>query len=578
MANPVDLAKKAFKEGGNKASSGITPAVGRELGSTTSFVRMIVFHFNKQDYPAVNIRGSADSQDNTLSVSKHLIEKEVVSLNINKNMNQAAGTFNAVLLPTKNWRKSVNAGDWVAIYMFKTFEEAQEFSFDSPNAANLVMLGNVDRVSRVKEREEDSDKITVRYRVSGRDFGKVFENTNIWFNPYQAENFRLQNTQGILIQKGLDLKGNPSSLVNAILDVFLGEQGADLSRTAVGGGRTESLNQWLIPGDLLSMFLPVGDGNFFNEILDRKIQPDLPGFKLRSMITPESNGNLWNYLKNNSNDLVNDIYVDLQRNSSGYAFPSLVLRPRPTSVNFDDTPGKLNDSTKSLQDLAEEKSIDISDSRVRYYDLGKDEESRFNMVWLEARQSKNQQINSYANVDVGKSGNIGLPMLVPESITRNGLKMVRRTLEFVYTQEDVRELSVQVELFRSFINQVQDQYFYNHLYDTGTIVTEGNAAAELGQVLRIRARSELPPNLDKIYYIEGYTHTWNFPSQWETEFHVTMGQWNDRAKPYIDIADEEGGKDDEDSISQTIISRLPPTGTSKKLGPVKLPSGNFEEF
>jgi len=266
------------------------------------------------------------------------------------------------------------------------------------------------------------------------------------------------------------------------------------------------------------------------------------------MLSPSnSSGSVWSILKRESNDLVNALYVELIRNGSKVE-PSIVLRPHPNSVFFKDKPGKLNNSFWKLSEYEE---ILINTSDVKYENLGKDGNSRINMVWLTARQSKDTRVNDLAYIGSTKDG-IGLPMFQGESINRYGLKTLEQTLDFCYDSGESNSSSVSIDLYRSFINQIYDMHIYNHLYETGSMVTRGIKDAQIGSCLRV-INEGTGVDLDRLYYIKGYTHTWTFPDQWETEFQLTHGQFNSKDKPFIDSDVADGGRPDEDMVRRYLV-------------------------
>lgn len=550
----------------------------RKIGTTNSFARIIYFHYNRQNFKkATAVKGARELDAVTFGVTRGLLEREITDLRCSKSMNAPAGNFSVTVMPTKNWKQYISPGDWVLIYLYDNAKDAGGFDVNNPPTSNMVMFGNIDRVARSKQRDEKTDKITVRYNISGRDFGKVFQQTSLWWDPFTAEGFLLQKNNGLLLKHGVQLKGTPDELVNSLLDVFIGATGADLSSTGLGDvSRTDSLEQWQLPQSLIGVFggpagfdiVPGAFGAlgaisgssdpYLDTILKRRFDT-LPGFRYRSHLTPGGAG-IWNALKENSNELVNDFFVDLFHKIDGSTVPAITLRSRPTSSGFEDTPGQLGGTTKNLQELALDESIIIEPWKIKFENLGNDEQSRFNMFWIDPIQSKNQQIKSYSNIDKGADG-IKKPMAQIESIRRNGLKMFKKQIPFVYGPGVAPGLGVSHDLYRSFINLIYDLHAYNHLYETGSLTTIGIKNAELGKVVNIPPETiDDPSGLhNRLYYVEGYTHHWNFPGQWETEWNLTMGQWNNESYPFIDFIDEDDGEENADvktiSLVKTDVKR-----------------------
>ena len=485
----------------------------------------------KQNFgEASNIRSNF-RESTVFDINQFTIEEEVKSLKTSKSLDNPSGTFNISLFPTQSWKEKIAPGDWVAIYMFNRLETRTAGPIDS---RNLVMLGNVDRISRNLEREEDSDKIKLKYEVSGRSFGKVFEDINVWYDPYANQDILIDVA---LRTAGLEMTGNPTSQVTQLLNVFLGN-GQQFEKE-----KTSPLNQYRIPTAVAAIFNKTStrgvvssnvlrDNPSFYDILVQKIEPGLPGYRDRNMISAEDNGNLWENLQRASNDLVNEIFLEDVRGSDGTARPTIVLRPRPLNTPFFDSQfgleknqvkPRLNGKFKTLQELAEESFVEISQGEIFLEDLGRDDHSRFNMFWLTSNRSEQWNQSTYSHLrSVGAVGN---PFVLRESVTRHGLK--KMTSQWDFDRVDKNGGSAknrETDLFKAFMVQNYDQNYANHLYDAGTIETSGVLEAELGKALVLLPDANTN-NKKKIFYIQGYEHEWSFPNTWRTMFSVTHGQF-----------------------------------------------------
>jgi hypothetical protein len=511
---------------------GTAPLGRRKIGTRTSFVSVKYFHYNKQNFGVpTNVNPGKFTNDDLFGVTTGIIEEEVLSMKLNKNLSGASGTFDLRLTPTKNWKTILSPGDWVAIYIHDRYKASTE-GFIGPQPAdtpkNLIMLGNIDRISRSLQKGDDNtDKVKLEYVVSGRNFGKVFEDTEIWFDPYVTQD----NTLDVMLRTaGLELVGSPSDQTKQILRIFLG-QGANLPR-----GSTRALNQWKIPAELARLF--GGDTTtLFYSILKQAIVSKLPGFKARTMLSPESSGSIWGALQKSANLLVNEIFLEEVRDSTGSAYPTIVCRPRPLQTPFfksqfgdeaDAILPSLNGKFQSLQNLATTSFVEISSAEVIYEDLGKDDHSRLNMYWLHVQQSYECAYTKASNLNV-----VGLmnPTFNRPQIMRYGLKRFDQTLDFSFAQDAsgtaTQSPEPNITIFKAFMAQVYDQNYANHLYDVGTITTTGVLEAELGKALVVKADQNVAGARDKVYYIEGYSHEWTFPSTWKTTFTLTHGQFID---------------------------------------------------
>lgn len=539
------------------------PLSTRKIASTTSHARVAYWHYRSQAFPFASSLKPPTSESNVFAVDQGIIETEIESISTQKSMREPSGTFDITLLPSRNWRQVLAPGDWLVIYLFNSVEEKFQF-----HNKNVVMFGNVDRVARVRQKDQQTDKTTVRYHISGRDFGKVFEDTDVFFNPYAGvfKNPALINTY--LQQRGLPLAGTPAEFVSDLIDVFLSADGAQLHNPDLGPAATEPLNQWKIPTEVSQFFQ--GGGTSFHDVLAKAIDEDLPGYKSRSVLTPNSNGGLWGQLKKNANELVNHLYCDLVREDGGAVKPTITLRSIPTSPFFIDIPGQLEGTSASLQDLAEESFVEISPNEIMYENIGRDGNYRFNHVWVVPKLAdKSAAVNQFANAM--NLGGIGLPMQSTESMQRYGMKKYDGVLEFIYKQQN-KDINLDILLYKSFLNLIYDLHAYHHCYETGSLETSGVLEAELGKVLRVASPNaqsvasgiagvpgQLVGSPAKLYLIEGYQHEWKFPGQWVTTFQVTMGQWENRAAPFIDLPPEDFGQFDSDfdktSLVKTVVRR-----------------------
>lgn len=540
----------------------------RQIASRTSFCRVRYFHYNYQNLKeATTINPNALTDSQVFETTEDLIfEQEIDSVTVSKSINSASSRFNITVFPSKNWRQIISPGDWVIIYFYPSIENLQRN--EKNRLKNLVLLGNIDRVSRVIDKNEDTDKTRLRYSISGRGFGKCFEQTEIWYDPHATNQVIEDN---LLRTAGLEILGSPSTLVQKIYDIFLGGGSNVLSAVVDNKGgasknevRTKPLKQWRIPSSLANFIGVTTNTISSNEpiiydLIQNKIEKNLPGFKTRAMLNIDASQSVWDYMTQNANMQVNELFIEESRNAFGEARPTIVLRPRPVQTPFfDQQYGKeikyrefLKGAYKSLQALAKESFVEISQAEIKYEDLGRDEHSRINMFYCGVRSNLDYTLSRAAT-----SGHpaISNPFINLNSIRRNGLKKYDQILEFCeIPEENSKQLPI-IDLFRAFVVQLYDLHAYNHLYDAGTIECTGVLEAELGKVLKIKAQAG--SNLDKIYYIEGYEHKWRFPSTWTTTFTVTHGQFETNKNPWIDLASFDLGTADNEILNTYIAKTI----------------------
>lgn len=550
---------------------GVPDFSSRPITSTTSFARVAYFHYTKQAFvPSSNQRPLFNPVE-ALQTTFGLIEDAIESVSINKSLKAPSGTFDITLLPSKNWKQVVSPGDWLIIYFYR---ENTQFGYDNKD---IVMIGNVDRVSRTKQKDEDTDKTLVRYHISGRDFGKVFEETDIFANPYLPQSADKSVLNSMLFTNGLPLYGPPTKMVDKVTDVFLSPTGASLgSLSSAGSSPSLPLSQWVVPVEMMGM-LKAG-GSTFHDLLNKKLEASLPGFSTRIAIQPGQSVGLWSYLMRCSNGLINELWTDLERDKKGAVKPTLYLRARPCSNFFDD---KETIKSKTLIDLVEAGDfIELSSEQIHFSNLGRDDETYSNMIWLHAKMINGDTAKQqFANI-VTKPGQVGLPMYNREYIMRYGLKKLESETAFVYAK-DSGGGNLDPSLYKSFISFLYDIKGNSRLYETGTIEASGMIGARTGQVLRLppdgpdQEALVGPPSPGaqkaKLYYVEGYSHEWKFPNRWTTTFTVTQGQFEDESNPFIDLAEDDMGNLDADFDRTSLVK----TNVPRQQGSLVAALGNL---
>jgi len=495
-----------------------------------------------------NIRDPVATGD-LMETDSFNITSAIAGVTVNKNINAPSSTFEFSLHPSENWKSRISPGDWVAIYLYST---SRAFDEGENDLRYLVSFGNVDRVSRVIEKDEITDKTTLRYKISGRGFGKVFETTDLWFDPYLLQKETLDVA---LRTSGLLMSGTVNDHLETVLRVFLG-QGADFPTI----GRTSPLDQWIIPESLAVLFGIEDAAGLTDEgfprlygILRRQFFENMPGAKVMTAVGLDSNGSVWDLITRVSNQPINEVFLEEVRDGSGYAFPTIVVRPRPLNTTFlrnnlgnkaDELISTLNGAVTIFQEFARQSYLEISQAEVMYEDLGRDDHSRLNMFMLQNKELLASYLHPSTNINPNNKG-LGWPLVSRESIKRHGLRRYDTFEEFLYTRTDVKENVPLSNLMLAFLGQIYDQNFANTLYESGTIECTGVLEAELGKVLRVISQDDSP---DKFFYIEGYEHQWTYPQTWRTTFTLTHGQFDTLGQsggnPFIDSSFEDGGRPD----------------------------------
>jgi len=126
----------------------------------------VIFHpfTTRFSSPIQNIQIRSDNMMDTRRIDA---TSSVKNMSYNKSKSNASGTFSLELTSDRNWKHILRPGDWGVLYL-------SQFEIDTESTKGMLALVNIDRVSRQKFITNDGKK-GFRYRVDGRDFGKIFE-------------------------------------------------------------------------------------------------------------------------------------------------------------------------------------------------------------------------------------------------------------------------------------------------------------------------------------------------------------------------------------------------------------------
>lgn len=190
------------------------------------------------------------NKDNVLNTKRVDVTSSVTNLIYNKSKSNASGTFSITLKGSgpegpRNWKHILRPGDWGMIYL-------SQFGIDIESTKGLKALISIDRVSRQKIISNDGKK-TFLFKIEGRDFGKIFEKTQFYYNPYVPE--KVQENL-ILLKSGIKITGTPEAFVRSYLDLYFGDgfvikKGFKLDEIFQ---KLEKLDQVRIPGKIFKVF------------------------------------------------------------------------------------------------------------------------------------------------------------------------------------------------------------------------------------------------------------------------------------------------------------------------------------
>lgn len=494
-----------------------------------------------------SISGTAtkSSKGNLQQQDRVVVRNDVARCTITKTKGNSSGTFSLTLKRGKqvkdgviqpkdvDYLKLIHPGDWIMIYMKKG--GTVDTNSNSVNSG-LKFLGIVENVRYVEVDDPNRAAPRLEYIITGRDFGKVFEN-EIFFNPTVNN----QTIQTLLGAKFLSDGKDSIAGDNRAVSTYTPDQVIKNLVSFYLGGNYSSLNSnnqtWYVPKLLARTFKPnlkvKGEVSFVDVLNTSRIglhrydlnhnfikADPLPGAALIKSLP--ATGTVWSILQFLQNAAINEMYTELVKDKNGNLQPSLVMRQLPFSnYSGNEThaftanarpvnkggkatriPDRVADSQKTF--FVNLPILSIVSSNIKQKNVGKSDHERLNHVIISPKIDQTTYDILYATA-----------YNVP-SVQRHGLRSLQQQTSYVFSNQDPR-----IYLERC-VNLLVDWFFLSHQLFNGTIVIDGvNDHLEIGTNLFISDAQQL-------YHIEGYTHSYEIADDgriiYNTELQVSRGQ------------------------------------------------------
>jgi len=368
-----------------------------------------------------------------------------------------------------------------------------------------VMLGVIDTITETKDRAVDGSRSVV-YQINGRDFQKCFLKSQTFINIHEHSGDLPAVTIYDAMKEGLN--GSPDVVVRALINAWLGNEGvAD--------------KQWRWPKSL--------GGRFFFDALELHFDEDLRGTiyepALLQPATYQGQG-LWQLIEEFSNGLLNELYTELDWDIS-YAdnaiTPRLVLRERPfPSIDIGQ---RKWDSLPTYY---------LSPTAIHRAQVSKGApESRFNYWLIDGKGLLGNGLGTLKMIQDAAERGKGAPGSAPiynmESIRNHGLRRWQNATRYLPFRENMDLLLHSAR----WLQLIHDWYAVSPYELAGTITTN-----QIFPFLRIghRLTEGRMDGSEVTYYIEGVTHSWNYPGAGSSVVNVTRGEYAD--EPLLDIVYE----------------------------------------
>jgi hypothetical protein len=451
----------------------------------------------------------------------------IIACTTNKELGGASGSFSLVIKKPATmqrsalrvlWRDPENV--WVRI---KFMCDGQVFD---------TMLGLIDSVNEDTSRSGMGAR-SETYTISGRDFGKVLESTELFVNFFHNIDNPVRS-QGALTSAEMQhgISGTPAFFVRVLLDDWVGNNGA-------------AEQQWALPASL--------GGGFFANILSlggiQSMDETTNGWAIAPSLfaVDQTGGKLWEVMQEYANPVLNEMFIDLglsdpRRIPSAQDLsalrPVLYLRERPFPIRSDDN--RTTDSTKWNQlrthvlQAGDVHSRKIAKGgavqRYNYWGI------RLDGIGTEGFNVPEILQRGVDGVEYGRPGNI--PIFNNESIQRNGVRPYSastRFIPFITTGADndsdvedrMRSQATSREniwrLCARWLKKLHDWYVIAPFELSGKLeLTRLMPEIRVGhRVKERRAEGTIT------YYVEAVEHSFQFPSVAKTTLTVTRGEYDD---------------------------------------------------
>lgn len=474
-------------------------------------------------YPWKEILNNPDLEDGPLSQTTRLdISSQVQSVTFTKSMAGAAGSFSFELTNSPNygsndWKDIIKRGYWCVIYMTNDgdLSISQTVGPATPKkseAKRIRCIGYIERVG-VRGTTQENRSIDIGFNVAGRDFGIVYEETNIWHNMFQFDKIMLDS----IAQTALNVAGNVRihQALETIHNLFyypLNIPGAKVNdnKSLLSIGL-----QWLLPNQMLTDigFSDLSKGTYWGSLpgvmnintTGAGIAVDKPGDYL--------SGNAWDQLKRLSIPQFHELFCE----TTDQGKPQLTFRPIPWGIDQSKYPKNASNIPlyKDLKPVVTIPAVDLYD-----FDLGEDDHSRYNSFLVTVSTGL---INTEDNISLllGK----GFPKNNSASIRRHGFRPMHLQVDSIVKNEELGNgVSDQVQLVE--FNEIIYDYWNPAVFaESGSVDIAGNNATKIGKVMKFK--NDVPYLSTKRYYIEGYTDTFtvdeNRVCSWTQNVSLTRG-------------------------------------------------------
>lgn len=405
-----------------------------------------------------------------------------------KTLGDPAGTFQIMAKRgVQDLNELVADDDWVDIVFTKWEDEYH------------VMRGLVDTVHPDTMTTADGVTSAV-WNISGRDFGKIFAQTQVWFNRYIGENVAGGATLSAFAANS-SIFGSPDKTVETFL------------RTMLSALNTKGNATWELPGTM------PGEEDYFNDVWDFKkdgFDNTPKRLAVNAHMLDAHGATLWELAQRWSDPQFCELYCDLVRYSGRYPEPGwpLPIVNSRMAVIFRDRPFPLLQGSHD-DNLVENKSrwfdSDFPTAKISRQEIKEQRTARGGLERKNAFFVASKAASEFANTWV----DVQAPLWDKKDIERHGLRRIDVQSDYADKTNDIVGFS---EMLR---RRLRDFFCLNPYFYSGTI--------DLGHDrpdIRVGMKLVIPEDdnhKQETYYVEGVSNTWRAPRYARTSLSVTRG-------------------------------------------------------
>ena len=474
----------------------------------------------------------------------------VVSVTWAKSLESPSGQWSVTLKraaePTV-WDEALEDDDWIAL-------ECEVAERGRPPARHLVTVGLVDSVRETRRSAGGAE--VVQWTVTGRDFGKIFEETEVYFQAAAAEAARdaaaaksaefSGNFAGAIFFKpgAFSPAGTPSEMVQGIVSAFLGKDGL------LGG-------QWLVPeavadhtphpprpsAPALRRLAQSGYETFGSYLDAESLVSDMGGqtVDLGLMNLTGSSGKLHSLLYQYTEPTVHELFYDVRpvtyperdragnearRSSLTRSIMTLVFRPRPFPLVLSgDNPIDAAYADGMRAPWSALPTHDVPGTHVLDANLGRGGQERYNFFLV------------YPAADLVQAGDpifgaVGVRSISMDtaSIRVHGLRKFEHATRYARHPGPMpagKAADKDLAYAKAIHDRLKLWYALNPHFYNGSITLK-----RLRPDIRVgdRARLTWRDGREIVFYVEGVQHSWRYPQHGQTTLTVTRGVRADDAR------------------------------------------------